>query len=191
MYKTLMRSRDFFSVSRHDRSESTQPRPIERPPIYNNTLHPTQNLPLPNHLLRVSNALKRSLRVLNNLLHSADVLAALLLSSLKSGLVLDAGVVHENASSLGGADAEEEEVDRSQEQVAGLDDEAPASPDQAGGSQSGVLREGEVLCGTGEIGGAGEDETPLRGREKVLVKGSFITLLCSHSCACPLATRFL
>jgi hypothetical protein len=165
-----MRSRDLFSVSQHDQSERTQPRPIERPPIYNKSLHPAQNLPHQNPLLRVSNALKRSLRVLDNLLHSADVLAALLLSSLEGRLVLDAGVVHENARGLGGADAEEEEVDRSQEQVAGLDDEAPASPDQAGGGQSGVLREREVLCGTGEIGGAGEDETPLREREGVSEK---------------------
>jgi hypothetical protein len=125
-------------------------------------LHPAQRLSILNPLLGVSNALKRSLGVLNDLLNGADVLAALLLSSLNGALVLHTGVVHEDASGLGGADAEEEEVDRSQEKVAGLDDEAPASPDQAGGSQSGVLGEREVLCGTSEIGSTCEDETPLR-----------------------------
>jgi hypothetical protein len=49
-----------------------------------------------------------------------------------------------DSGGLGGTNAEEQEVDGSQEHVAGLDDEAPASPDQTGAGQGRVLREREV-----------------------------------------------
>lgn len=42
-----------------------------------------------------------------------------------------------------------------------LDDKAPASPDCAGGSKSGVLGEGEGLGWAPEVGDTGEDECPL------------------------------
>jgi hypothetical protein len=140
----------------------------------------SSNTSLPSPLLGVGNALERSLGILNDLLNSADVLVGLLLGGLESRVVLLAGVVEEDAGGLGGADAEEQEVDGGEEEVARLDDEAPASPDQAGGRQGGVLGEREVLCGTGEVGGAGEDETPLLG-EWVLVIDPLTCLLRSSS----------
>jgi hypothetical protein len=45
--------------------------------------------------------------------------------------------------------------------VLGLDDEAPAGPDDTGRGQSKVLGDGELLYGTGEVRDAGEDEGPL------------------------------
>jgi len=45
--------------------------------------------------------------------------------------------------------------------VLGLDDEAPPGPDEAGAGESKVLRKRELLCGTGKVGDAGEDERPL------------------------------
>lgn len=45
--------------------------------------------------------------------------------------------------------------------VLGLDDQAPAGPDDTGGRQGGVLGEGKLLGGTGKVGDAGEDESPL------------------------------
>lgn len=46
--------------------------------------------------------------------------------------------------------------------VAGLDNHAPASPDGTGTHEGGVLGEGELLSGTGEIGDTGDDEAPLQ-----------------------------
>jgi hypothetical protein len=142
-----------------ERSESTSPVNFRPYITFSSSL--LKQLHSQNPLLGVGDALERSLGVLDNLLNSADVLVGLLLGGLESRVVLLAGVVEENAGGLGGTDAEEQEVDGGEEQVARLDDEAPASPDQTGGGQGGVLGEGEVLCGTGEVGGAGEDETPL------------------------------
>ena len=45
--------------------------------------------------------------------------------------------------------------------VTGLDDQAPASPDGTSTHQSSVLGEGELLGGTGEVGDTGDDEAPL------------------------------
>lgn len=45
--------------------------------------------------------------------------------------------------------------------VAGLDDHAPASPNSTGTHQGGILGERELLGGTGEIGDTGDDEAPL------------------------------
>lgn len=70
-------------------------------------------------------------------------------------------VIDENARALGDAHETQEEVDGGQEVVLGLDDEAPAGPDEAGGGQGGVLGEGEFLGGTGKVGDTGEDESPL------------------------------
>lgn len=45
--------------------------------------------------------------------------------------------------------------------VTGLDDQAPASPDGTSTHQSSVLSEGELLGGTGKVGDTGEDQAPL------------------------------
>jgi hypothetical protein len=45
--------------------------------------------------------------------------------------------------------------------VTGLDDQAPASPDGTSTHQSSVLGEGELLGGTGEVGDTGDDQAPL------------------------------
>lgn len=45
--------------------------------------------------------------------------------------------------------------------VARGDDHAPAGPDGAGGHQGAVLREGELLSGTAEVGDTGDDQRPL------------------------------
>ena len=65
------------------------------------------------------------------------------------------------AVDLGGADEEETEVDGGEEEVAGLDDEAPARPDGARGHEGQVLRDAELRCWAREVGGAGEDDAPL------------------------------
>jgi hypothetical protein len=70
--------------------------------------------------------------------------------------------VAQDTADLSSSNTEEEEVDTGKEQVSGLDDEAPSSPDQSRAHEGGVLREGELIGGTGEVGGTGKDETPLR-----------------------------
>ena len=50
---------------------------------------------------------------------------------------------------------------RNAQVVLGLDDHAPARPDEAGAGQGEVLGEGELLGRAGEVGDAGEDEGPL------------------------------
>jgi hypothetical protein len=80
------------------------------------------------------------------------------------GLVLLAAAPHHDAGDLDDADDTEEEVDGGEEVVLGLDDEAPAGPDEAGGRQGAVLLQGELLGGAGEVGDAGEDEGPLQER---------------------------
>lgn len=75
--------------------------------------------------------------------------------------LLLARIVDQDARDLDDADDAEEEVDCSQEVVLGLDDEAPAGPDEAGGGQGAVLGEGELLGGAAKVGDAGEDEGPL------------------------------
>lgn len=70
-------------------------------------------------------------------------------------------VVADDAGDLDGADEAEEEVYRCEHNVSRLDDQAPASPDQACAGQGDVLCEGELFSGAVEIGDAGEDECPL------------------------------
>jgi hypothetical protein len=53
--------------------------------------------------------------------------------------------------------------------VLGLDDEAPAGPDNTGTGQGEVLSEGEVLDGTSEVGDTGEDKSPLQIVNKVSI----------------------
>jgi hypothetical protein len=53
--------------------------------------------------------------------------------------------------------------------VLGLDDEAPASPDNTGARQGEVLGEGEVLDGTSEVGDTGKDKSPLQVVNKVSI----------------------
>lgn len=60
--------------------------------------------------------------------------------------------------------------------VTGLDDHAPASPDSTGTHKGGILSERELLGGTGEIGDTGDDEAPLancvsRGMRKGWIYG--------------------
>lgn len=158
MYKTLMKvpsnqARCRGQLTGHSRPMEVRPY-ITFPPQLPNSVDP-------NSLLGVGDALERSLGSLNDLLNGTGVLLGLALSGVKGGLVLLAGVVEEDTSGLGGANAEEEEVDGGEEQVARLDDEAPTSPDQTSGSKSSVLGERKVLCGTSKVGGTGEDETPL------------------------------
>lgn len=62
---------------------------------------------------------------------------------------------------MGGSNAEQEEVDTGQEQVAWLNHEAPSGPDEASGHESGVLRNRELVGGSGEVGSTCEDKTPL------------------------------
>jgi hypothetical protein len=45
--------------------------------------------------------------------------------------------------------------------VLGLDDEAPAGPDDTRAGEGEVLGKGELLGGTGEVGDTGEDKSPL------------------------------
>lgn len=45
--------------------------------------------------------------------------------------------------------------------VAGLDDQAPAGPDGSGGHQSGVLGKRELLSWAVKIGDTGDDQSPL------------------------------
>lgn len=61
-------------------------------------------------------------------------------------------------------DDSEEEVDSGKEVVLGLDDHAPASPDETGAGQGKVLGEGELLGGACEVGDTGKDESPLHDR---------------------------
>ena len=122
------------------------------------TLPPPEPFPF---LLRVRHTLQRRLRILHNLLQSLRVLLELLLRLLRLAVPLQSTLVAKYSGHLGCADAEEQEVDGGEEEVAGLDDEAPAGPDQACGHKSGILREGELVGGAGEVGGAREDETPL------------------------------
>lgn len=67
----------------------------------------------------------------------------------------------QDAGDLDDADDAEEEVDGGEQVVLGLDDEAPARPDEAGGRQGAVLLQRELLGRAAEVGDAGEDEGPL------------------------------
>jgi hypothetical protein len=50
------------------------------------------------------------------------------------------------------------------QKVSGLNDEAPAGPDQTSSHEGTVLGEGKRFDGTSEIGSTGKDETPLHDR---------------------------
>ena len=52
--------------------------------------------------------------------------------------------------------------------VLGLDDQAPAGPDETGGSQGGVLGERELLGWARKVGDTCEDETPFHDRGPVV-----------------------
>lgn len=89
------------------------------------------------------------------------------------GLVLLALAPQQDAGDLDDADDAEEEVDGGEQVVLGLDDEAPARPDDAGSGQGAVLLQRELLGRAAEVGYAGEDDGPLQGEGiKVLVGGS-------------------
>lgn len=99
------------------------------------------------------------------LLSALDSLLGLLLDltdSLGDGLVLLLAAAPEHdAGDLDDADYAEEEVDGGKQVVLGLDNEAPARPDEAGGRQGAVLLQRELLGRATEVGDAGEDEGPL------------------------------
>ena len=127
--------------------------------------HPTTSFPAgeftsfhPYSCPLIPNLLQSLLRLLLRLLSSV-----LNIQHLALGLtlgVLQTLVVHVNATDLCGTDAEDEEVDTSQRDVLGADDEAPARPDGACAHEGEVLGEGEGFGGAGEVGGAGEDHAP-------------------------------
>lgn len=104
------------------------------------------------------------------LLSALDSLLNLLLGladGLADGLdVLLAAAPEHDAGDLDDADDAEEEVDGSEQVVLGLDDEAPARPDEAGSRQGAVLLQRELLGRATEVGDAGEDEGPLVSLKK-------------------------
>lgn len=77
-----------------------------------------------------------------------QLLALLLRLTLSTG---QAASPQHNPGNLGGAGEEEEEVDGSEEDVLGTDDEAPAGPDETGGHESGIGVEGELRSGAGKV----------------------------------------
>lgn len=101
-----------------------------------------------------------------------------LLGSLR-GRALLTTLPHEDTANLDDTNASKEEVDggepiaesvevanirsrlKSVQDVSGLDDQAPASPDGSGGHQGGVLGEGEFLGRAVEVGDTGDDQSPL------------------------------
>jgi len=118
-----------------------------------NPLSNLSTLSSPSHNL-LQSLLSLLLRLLSSVLNIQHLALGLTLG------VLQALVVHVNATDLCGTDAEDEEVDTSQRDVLGADDEAPARPDCACAHESEVLGEGEGFGGAGEVGGAGEDHAP-------------------------------
>ena len=52
--------------------------------------------------------------------------------------------------------------------VLGLDDQAPTSPDETGGSQGAVLGERQLLGRARKVGDTCEDETPFHDRGPVV-----------------------
>jgi len=115
----------------------------------------------PPPLLRVLDRLNNAARVLQHLLNLTAPLHELVLDLLAQRLALQAALVQQHTRDLRRAHARQQEVDAGEEEVARLDDEAPARPDRARGRQGGVLRERELRGGAREVGGASEDETPL------------------------------
>lgn len=116
------------------------------------TTHEIQPRPPPPRAQTLVSRRRESSRGLDGVLDLLDgALDALLLAC----------IVDQDARDLDDADDTEEEVDCGQKVVLGLDDEAPAGPDEAGGGQGAVLGEGELLGGAGKVGDAGEDEGPL------------------------------
>lgn len=99
------------------------------------------------------------------LLSALDSLLDLLLglnSGVSDSLVIVLAVApHQDAGDLDDSDDAEEEVDGGEQVVLGLDDEAPAGPDETRGGQGAVLLQGELLGGAGEVGDTGEDKGPL------------------------------
>ena len=104
--------------------------------------------------LRVRNLLQSTLRILEYLLNLPRFLLRILLQLSAHTITLQARLVSQHPADLCGTNTEEQEVHRSEKQVPGLDDEAPACPDQASSHQSCVLGEGELVGWAGEICGA-------------------------------------
>ena len=71
-----------------------------------------------------------------------------------------------------------------------LDDQAPAGPDETGGSQGAVLGEGELLGRARKVGDTCEDETPFHDRGPVVfLKWTWISF-CSLFVCKYLSCRF-
>lgn len=73
-------------------------------------------------------------------------------------------VVRDDAGDLDDADEAEEEVDSCEQDVFWLNDQAPASPDQAGSSEGDVLGKRELLGRTVKVSDACNDNCPLHDR---------------------------
>lgn len=104
------------------------------------------------------------------LLSALDSLLDLVLGLLNHSLVLLAAAPHHDAGDLDDSDDAEEEVDGGEQVVLGLDDEAPARPDEARSRQGAVLLQRELLGRATEVRDAGEDEGPLCELEEALAK---------------------
>lgn len=99
-------------------------------------------------------------------------------------------LVHDDSAQLDGGSAAQEEVDRGQQVVLGLDDQTPSGPDEAGGKQSGVLGAGQSLDRSSKVRDTGNDQSPLHdgGPEMdrlgaglgVKVPGKFRGVCCGH-----------
>jgi hypothetical protein len=113
------------------------------------------------HLLQ--SLLRLLLRLLSSVLDIQHLALGLTLS------VLQTLIVCVDAADLCGTDAEDEEVDTSESDVLGADDEAPARPDGACAHESKVLGEGEGFGGAGEVRGTGEDHAPFHYGGPVVV----------------------
>jgi hypothetical protein len=127
--------------------------------------------------------------------NSLDGVDSLVLELLGSGgrRTFLAALPHEDTGNLDGTNTSEEEVDGGKptsyvalafvpgnlavgvhiQNVAGLDDHTPASPDGTGTHEGGILGEGELLSGTGEVGDTGDDEAPLSKMLVTVVKSQY------------------
>ena len=129
--------------------------------------------------------LNGTLRVLSNGLELSTLLLASLLDFYSDSVTLLSLLPEKDTRDLCCADAEQKEVDGSEarwiqsaldhtrisrtsrvnvQKVSGLNDEAPAGPDQTSSHEGTVLRERKRFDGTSEVGSTGKNETPLHDR---------------------------
>jgi len=89
---------------------------------------------------------------IHNLMHT---LLCGLLNLSGHTVTLQTRLVRQHSRRLRSSHTEQQEVHGSEEQVSGLDDEAPTCPDGAGSHQGHVLGEGELRGWAQEVGGTG------------------------------------